>query len=296
MTETKRYVLVTPAKNEEKTLGFTIESVTNQTILPVEWIIVSDGSTDQTENIVKDTASKHPWVRLLALQPRGDRNFGAVVLATSKGVAALATADYDYIGLLDSDVRFQQNYFEEVMASFAQNPRLGLAGGVVIDAGTSRDRIPRNQQDVPGAVQFFRKECFDAIGQLLPVPEGGWDGLACAQARMKGFETRLLTNLVVDHLKPRNVSEGGWLRRRWQMGVRDYAVGYHPLFEFVKCFGRLCEKPFLLGGLAWWFGYCCAVVQRRPATVPMEVRAHLRREQMARLFGMVQPGTMRKAS
>jgi glycosyltransferase involved in cell wall biosynthesis len=278
------YVLVTPAKNEEATIAVTIASVVNQVVRPAEWVIVSDGSTDRTDEIVRAAALSHPWICLLPLPPRRQRSFAAVVQATEAGVRALTLASYSYIGLLDSDVRFQPDYFQKVLETFEASPQLGLAGGVVIDLGSPRDRLPRNRQDVPGAVQFFRRRCFEALNGLLAIPEGGWDGLTCARARMLGFETRLLTELVVDHLKPRNISEGGVLRRYWQMGVRDYAVGYHPLFESAKCLARLFDSPAFVGSSARWIGYCRAAFQRRERLVPPDLLRFLRAEQKQRLL------------
>lgn len=277
------YVLVTPVRDEVALIGRTIESVAGQSILPREWVIVSDGSTDGTDEIIREKAAVHPWIRLLALPPRSGRSFAAVVHNTIKGINFLGCKEYEFLGLLDSDVTFQSDYFELLLARFAANPRLGLAGGVVIDVGRPRDRFPRNREDVPGAVQFFRRECFEKMGGLIPIPEGGWDGMTCVQARMAGYETKLITDLVVDHHKPRNVGEGGAIRRKWQLGLRDYAVGNHPLFEAVKCLGRWSEPPFLLAAVAWWVGYCTAAVQRRQRIVPSNVIAQLRGEQMGRL-------------
>jgi biofilm PGA synthesis N-glycosyltransferase PgaC len=278
-----KYVLVTPARNEENTIGETIDSVLSQSVLPMEWVIVSDGSIDRTDEIVRAAVVNHAWVRLLRMSPRNKPSFAAVVRATDAGVRALSTTNYGYIGLLDSDVRFQKDYFERVLEYFKCWPRLGLAGGMVVDVGDSKKRMPRNQQDVPGAVQFFRRNCFEAIGSLLAIPEGGWDALTCARARMVGFDTRLLTDLVVDHLKPRNFSEGGMLQRKWKMGVRDYALGYHPLFEAFKAASRFGEEPFLAGGAAWWLGYCWAAIQRRERLVPRDLIEFVRGEQKNRL-------------
>ena len=277
------YVLVTPVRDEEATIGRTIASVVKQSILPAEWVIVSDGSTDGTDEIVRRASAEHPWIRLLRLEPRPGRSFAAVVHNTERGIRHLETSGYRFLGLLDSDVEFQADYFEQVMSRFHAEPKLGLAGGVVIDIGLPRDRFPRNRIDVPGAVQFFRRTCFEKIGGLVPIPEGGWDGMTCAMARMHGYETRLFTDLVVDHLKPRNIAEGNMVRRKWQMGVRDYAAGYHPLFEAVKCVSRLKDPPLVIGAAAWWVGYCTAVLQQRPRIVPPEVVAHIRSEQWERL-------------
>lgn len=287
------YVLVTPVRDEEATIGRTIESVLKQTVLPREWVIVSDGSTDGTDDIVRRAAKMNPWIRLLALTPRPGRSFAAVVYNTETGIRNLEFRDYAHLGLLDSDVEFQADYFERLMRRFATEPGLGLAGGVVIDIGLPRDRFPRNRIDVPGAVQFFRRECFERIDGLIPIPEGGWDAMSCAMARMHGYQTRLFTDLVVDHLKPRNVSEGGVVRRKWQMGVRDHALGYHPLFELVKCLGRLNDAPRVIGAMAWWTGYCTARLQRHPRMVSATVVEYIRREQMDRLRAMIRKGAWR---
>lgn len=281
------YVLVTPVRDEEKTIGLTIASVVAQTQRPREWIIVSDGSTDRTNEIVAEAAREHAWIRLLALPPRVGRDFAAVVKNTERGVRTLECQDYAFIGLLDSDVSFQSDYFEQLMQHFGRDARLGLAGGVVIDVGTPRDRLPRNRQDVPGAVQFFRRECFESLGGLIAIPEGGWDALTCAVARLRGYETRLVPELVVDHHKPRNIAHGGQLQRRWQLGIRDYGLGYHALFEFVKCCGKVHHHPFLFGAAAWWLGYCSALLRRRRRLIPSEIVDFVRREQSLRLRNLL---------
>ncbi len=281
------YVLVTPVKDEVGTIGKTIESVVGQTILPREWVIVSDGSTDGTDELILQAAAQHPWIILIQLPPRLTRSFAAVVENTERGIAALQTSDYKYLGLLDADVTFQPDYFEQLICHFDADPLLGLAGGVVIDIGTPRDRFPRNRLDVPGAVQFFRRRCFESLGGLIALPEGGWDALTCVVARMNGFKTRLCTELVVDHLKPRNISQGGIVRRKWQMGVRDYALGYHPLFELVKCAGRIAQHPFVFGAIAWWVGYCIAYLRRQERRIPRSLIEFVRTEQQERLLRLV---------
>lgn len=280
---TRSYVLVTPVRDEVATIARTIESVARQTIRPREWVIVSDGSTDGTNEAVEAASRSHGWIRLLSLPRRPGRSFAAVVHNTEAGVNALSCRDYQYLGLLDADLDFQVDYFETLISRFETNPRLGLAGGVVIDPGRPRNRFPRNRIDIPGAVQLFRRDCFERLGGLVAIPEGGWDCLTCAMARMSGFETRLVTDLIVDHLKPRNVSQGGTLRRVFQLGIRDYAIGYDPLFELFKCMGRISEPPLLVAALAHWFGYCVATVRRRPRVVPPHVIAFVQKEQRHRL-------------
>ena len=279
------YVLVTPVRNEEKFIERTIKSVIKQTVLPQKWVIVSDGSTDNTDPIVERYCATHAWIELIKLPQREFPSFAAVVENTTLGITKLAEMTYNYLGLLDSDLEFPKDYFELLIKEFEIDPQLGLAGGVAIDIGLPKDVLPRNKQEVPGALQFFRKECFEAIGGIIPVPEGGWDCLTCAMARMRGYTTRLVTHLIVDHLKPRNTIHGGALKRKWQMGVRDYILGYHPLFELVICTSRAFrERPIILGTMVWFLGYLFSFFKQSNNIVPKETIAYIRSEQLKRLF------------
>ena len=288
------YVLITPARNEEAFIGETLAAVNRQSVRPAEWIIVSDGSTDGTDRLVLEASAKWPWIRLVPLAPRDSHCFAAVVRATEIGLAALQTTDYEFIGLLDADVRFEPDYFARVLAAFEDSPTLGLAGGVVLDVGRPRHERPRNQMDVPGAVQFFRRECFESLGGLLAIPEGGWDALTCARARQLGYDTRLLMDLVVEHLKPRNAAKGGVFRRNWQLGARDRALGYHPLFEFIKCIARWNEAPVLAATTARALGFVSAGISGTPRLIPDDLRLFVQREQLTRLHNLLQlPKTSR---
>ncbi|RJQ80682.1 MAG: glycosyltransferase family 2 protein [Desulfobacteraceae bacterium] len=277
------YVLITPVKDEEALIGETIASVISQSILPLQWVIVCDGCTDRTEEIVRAATECCSWIRLICLPQRAERSFAAVVHAAEAGALAITVKDYHYIGLLDADLRFGPDYFERVIERFETNPRLGLGGGMVVDLGQPKDRSPRNRLNVPGAAQFFRRKCFEDLGGLIAIPEGGWDTLTCIQARMLGYETRLFTDLVIDHLKPRNISKGGMLRRMWQMGVRDYALGYHPVFEVFKCTGRLAKYPPVVGAVAWLAGYLAANLMRRKRLIPHNMLRFSEAEQLGRV-------------
>ena len=277
------YVLVTPTKDEEKTIGETLASVISQTIRPAEWVIVSDGSTDRTDSLIQAAMAEHAWITLIQLPPREGRCFGAVARATKLATERLSVRDYEFIGLLDSDLRFDPTYFQSVIAEFRANPKLGLAGGRVLDPGELPDLKPDNTWDVPGAVQFFRRKCFEALREIHAIPEGGWDMLTCVESRMNGFETALLTGLVVDHLKPRNIAHGGLISRRWQCGVRDYVLGYHPLFEAVKCLRRIRQNPVIISAASWWIGYVSAAITRKPRAIPPDLLAHIHQEQLHRL-------------
>jgi glycosyltransferase involved in cell wall biosynthesis len=282
----RAYVVVTPARNEEAYIQKTIDAMVRQTVLPREWVIVSDGSTDRTDEIVASAAASHPWIQLIRLPQRTAPCFSAVVENTEKGISSLREREYCYVCLLDADVSFQNDYFEILLRRFESEPDLGIAGGIIVDVGVRR-YLRRNEVDVAGAVQFFRRECFESLGGLVAIPEGGWDAVTCAVARMNGYKTQTIDELLVDHHKPRNISQGGWLRRTMQMGERDYALGYDPLFEFAKCVRRIFAPPMFIGSVAWWFGYCRAALQRRQRRIPPAVVSHVRSEQRRRLLDMI---------
>jgi GT2 family glycosyltransferase len=287
-TNEQGYVLVTPVRNEERTIEITIQSVLTQTIPPREWIIVSDESTDQTDAIVGRYAREFPWLRLVQLKDRPRRNFASVVFATESGIKSLRTPDYAFLGLLDADVRLPQDYYAQILSHFAADPRLGLAGGLVLDTVDGRrNRTRQCIRDVAGAVQFFRRDCFESLDGLMPLPEGGWDAITCVRARMNGFKTATFPELTVDHLKPRNSTEGNLFRRNWQMGVRDYVLASHPLFELVKCCARCLDSPPLVGALARLTGYGWAALNHRKRLLPVDVINYIRREQLTRLVPFI---------
>ncbi len=281
------YVLVTPAQNEEATVEITIRSVLSQTILPKEWIIVSDRSTDRTEELVKNYAASHDFIRLLRVDGQQGHSFASVVHATEAGLKALKAKDYAYVGLLDADVRFAPEYYEKLMQQFERDPKLGLAGGLVLDVGYSQRRPCQNLTEIAGATQFFTRACFESLGGLLAIPEGGWDAVTCVRARMNGFRTATFHELVMDHLKPRSSAYGNWWRKNWLMGARDYALGNHPAFEIAKCCGRVLEPPVLLGAAIRLCGYVCSALARKKRVLPDEIAAYIQREQMHRLCGLI---------
>lgn len=278
------FVLITPVRNEARTIATTIESVANQTVKPREWVIVSDASTDQTDEIVKSWASRLPFIHYLRLENRPDRAFSSVVFAIEAGLEALRARDYGFIGILDGDIRFAPDYYAQILDRFERNKKLGLAGGLALDVIDGKHvKQAQYLKDVAGAVQLFRRECFEALGGLIAIPEGGWDAITCIGARMNGYETQTFEEIIVDHLKPRNSGMGGWLTRKWIMGSRDYALGYHPLFEFFKCCSRTMEYPPVIGSITWWLSFGYATVLGKKRLLPEPVKNHVRKEQMERL-------------
>ena len=278
------YVLITPARNEAATIDMTIRSVLGQTVRPKEWVVVSDRSSDLTDEIVNRYASEHPFIHFVRIDGHGEHSFASVVRATETGIRALRYRDYSYLGLVDADVRFPPDYFERLIGEFGRDPRLGIAGGFVWDVvdGMTRN-VYQNLNEVAGATQFFKRECFESLGGLLAIPEGGWDAITCVQARMNGFKTVTFPELIVEHLKTRNLAHGNLLRRTWQLGVRDYVLGYHPLFLLAKCCSRCLEYPFVVAALCRLGGYCWAALAGHKPFPQPELVDYLRREQLRRL-------------
>lgn len=277
-----RYVLVTPARNEERHIGRTMAAVARQSALPERWVIVDDGSADNTSGVVRDMARRLPFVRLLSRPAGSGRCFGSKVRAFEAGVRELEEVEYDYIGILDADITLGQTYYETVMRRMEREPRLGLAGGVRrydLD-GRKRYRVLSKPWSVCGAVQFFRRQCFEDIGGFMPLKHGSEDALAEIMARMKGWEVRAFQDLVVHHHKRMGSGRGGILRARFREGQADSSLRTHPVYEAAKLLYRMVEKPYVVGSLSRLAGYCAGNPE---GCIPEDVAAYHRREQIERL-------------
>src|ERR1041384_5406293 len=230
------YVLITPARNEAQFLELTIQSVVQQTITPLRWVIVSDGSTDGTDDIVRRYAARYEWIELLALPERAQRNFAGKAAAVMAGYARLAGLDYGVIGNLDADTRLEKDYLESRVRKFAENPKLGVAGTPYREENATHDDSLKSRLDVSGACQMFSRECFEAIGGYPPIQSGGIDLVAVLQARAKGWETRRFDEMTCLH--HRNVGSGNEqnvFRRLLKRGRKDYLLGGDPVFEIFRC-------------------------------------------------------------
>ena len=289
------YVLITPARNEEENIEKTICSVLSQTILPKKWIIVSDGSTDRTDAIVKKFSTEHPWIQLVRMPEHRDRQFAAKVHCFEAGHRAVDGLTHDIIGNLDADITFEPDYFQFLLARFEENPRLGVAGTPFVELTSDTYNYNfANIEHVSGACQLFRKECFEEIGGYIPIKGGGIDWTAVTTARMKGWKTRTFTEKTCLHHRPIGTAEAGKLMAWFKHGKKDYFLGGHPVWEIFRSIFQMKSRPFLFGGLFLLSGYTWAMVSRMDRPIPKELVRFHRGEQMQRLKSILF-GTIRTA-
>ncbi len=280
----KSYALATAAYNEEKLIERVIESIVHQTVLPEKWVIVNDGSTDRTAEIVKRYADKHPFIELYTITEEHPRDLTAQVHAINRGFTQLKNVKCAFIGNLDADVTLDPDYFERLLEKFEEDPRLGLAGGFIHEEqeGEFQSRKSNVESSVAHAVQLFRRECLNDLGGYRPFTWAGADWYAEVSLRMKGWNVHSIPELRALHHRP--TGKGfGLFKYAYRGGVMDFYMGTHPLFETIKMTKRLVEKPYVVGAAVRFSGFVAAYCKRLPRQVPEEFMTYLRKEQMARI-------------
>ena len=289
-TTTNSYVLITPCRNEADYIEGTLRSVLAQTIRPKKWIIVSDGSVDRTEEIVEQYTQKHDFIQLMRRPSDQVRNFGSKVESIELAYAPLKGLEFDFVGNLDGDITFSSSYYANILSRFEQNERLGLAGGSRLDICNGRFvKADSARNSVSGAVQLFRRACFEAIGGYRKLSCGGIDAVAETMVRMHGWQVESFPDLVFYHHRPTGTANAGVIKARFKRGEQHYLLGYHPLFHLASCVFRLADYPFVVGGLANISGYVWAALRRRQKVVPSDFVHYLRREQRERLRSLLLP-------
>jgi glycosyltransferase involved in cell wall biosynthesis len=283
-TRLPAYVLITPARNEAAFIGQTIASVAAQSVRPVRWVIVSDGSSDGTNEIAGRAAAAHPWIEFVALPERAERNFVGKVSAFNAGLARLSGLEYEAIGNVDADISFEADYFEFLLGKLAADSRLGLVGTPYRDPfnGPNDYRFAAIEH-VTGPCQLFRRQCFEDIGGYMAVKGGAVDRIADIAARMKGWKTRTYPEKTYVHYRHTGTAEQNVLMAKFRDGAKDYSVGTSPVWESFRTVYQMTKRPFVVGSLMMASGYLWSAVQRIERPVPPEMVAFCRREQMQRL-------------
>jgi len=279
-----RYVVITPVRDEEEHLRSTIECMVAQTVQPIEWVIVNDGSTDATGSIIDEYANLHSWIKPVHRQNRGFRKAGGgVVDAFNDGRLGLTSTDWEFIVKFDGDLTFDSTYFEECFSEFRSDEKLGIGGGVICYVIDGRKRFEEAPSfHVRGATKIYRRACWVDIGGLLPAP--GWDTMDEVKANSVGWLTRSFPNLHLNHKRETGAADGTW-KTLVKYGRANYICGYHPLFMLAKCTSRLMQKPYLIGSAGLIYGFLSGYATKLPQVDDRVVIGYLRDQQLRRLLG-----------
>ncbi|NIR50634.1 glycosyltransferase family 2 protein [candidate division KSB1 bacterium] len=278
-----KYIIITPARNEEAYIEKTIQSIVSQTILPAKWVIVSDGSTDRTDKIVQQYMAGNPWINLVRMPDHRDRHFAGKVRCFNAGYESVKDLDFDIIGNLDADISFDQEYFQFLLNKFAEIPTLGVAGTPFVQDSSTYDYGFTNIEHVSGACQLFRRECFEDIGGYVPIKSGGIDWIAVTTARMKGWKTRTFTDKTCLHHRKIGTGNANILVARFRHGIKDYYLAGHPIWQLFRAVYQMKYKPYIIGGCTLFAGYLWAFLCRYARPVSKELMMFHRKEQMVRL-------------
>lgn len=279
------YLLVTAAHDEEAFIARTCAAVVAQSVRPVRWIVVDDASRDRTHDIVAQWRDQHPdLIDLVRIDRAPGRDFRNKVRAFEVGLAHARGLPHAFVGNLDADISFGPDYYERVLAAFHHEPALGIAGGMVSSCIDGRYVSQKVSLDsVAGAVQLFRRACFDQVGGYLPLPHGGIDAAAEIMARKLGWTVRTFPGLRVLEHRRTGTATTDPLSARWREGVRLYSLGYGMTFFLARCVRRSVERPVLIGSLAALNGYLASAMRGDPIVLPQEVVEFLRAEQRSKL-------------
>jgi poly-beta-1,6-N-acetyl-D-glucosamine synthase len=279
------YVIVSPVRNEAEYIERTINSVLSQTVRPAQWIIVDDGSTDRTDGMIEEAATQHPWIKAVHRKDRGVRRAGGgVIEAFYTGYKLLEDERWQYLVKLDGDVTFEPDYFERCFARFAEEPRLGIAGGLIcnlVNGVLCAESKVDPAFHVRGATKIYRRECWEGIGGLVQAV--GWDTVDELKANMLGWSTRTFRDIKIVHHRIAGAAYGTW--QNWvKNGRANYAVGYHPVFMLLKCISRVFERPYGIAALGLWTGFCSGYFKRIWRVDDPALIRYFRQQQLRRLL------------
>ena len=285
MIQDIKYVVITPVRDEEKHMEATIEAVAGQTIRPTEWVIVDDGSSDRTGDIIDQYAAKFSWISVVHRSNRGFRKSGGgVVEAFYDGYDRLRCNDWAFVVKLDGDLTFAGDYFEKCFEHFERDPKLGVGGGEIYhDVGGVQKLEANPKFHVRGATKIYRRDCWEAIGGLLRAP--GWDTIDEVKANMLGWKTYSFGELQLVHHRLTGTADG-LLRDRIKHGIACYVSGYDPLFVVASCVSRLIQKPYIAGSAAIFYGFIKGYWIRAPRVNDKQFIKYVRTQQLRRLCGL----------
>ncbi len=278
----KEYIIISPVRDEEEFVEITIESVVKQTIIPKKFIIVNDGSSDRTGEIIERWSEKVEWIEHINIPDRGKRDSaGGEITAFYEGYKRIKNSDWSYIVKLDGDLSFEEDYFENCLKRFENESRLGIASGEVFDVIDGVPSIVKAPDfHVRGAAKMYRRKCWEDIGGLLQIP--GWDTIDLMKAHQCGWITRTLKDIHVLHLNQTGSKYGLW-RNAVKNGQCNYNTGYEHLFMMLKCLKRVWSQPYFIDGLGLFWGYMIGHVKRNRIK-DKELLKYVKKQQIAFLL------------
>ncbi|HAB19434.1 MAG TPA: glycosyltransferase family A protein [Verrucomicrobiota bacterium] len=279
------YIVITPARNEQDNIVHTIESMVSQSLRPRRWIIVNDGSTDQTATLIDTAARNHPWISAVHRPDRGERKQGGgVVESFYDGFSRVGQEPWHFLVKLDADLSFGPNYFQRCLSKFSQDARLGIGGGDIVREVDGR-LVCEAPGDPPfhvrGATKIYRRECWDAIGGVIR--NTGWDTADELKANMLGFATYTFKDIPLRHHRATGSADGVW-KDSVKNGLGGYTAGYHPLFMLAKCIKRISVPPFFVCSAGLWWGFCQGYLTRAPQIADPALISYVRNQQLNKLL------------
>lgn len=280
----KKYIIITPVKNEEKYINETLQSIKNQTLQPYKWIIVNDSSTDRTKEMIENYTKDYDPIMLKNLANRGEkrRRGKGVVELFYTGFNLIKDDDFDYVVKLDGDLRLPTDFFEKIIFKFEKNPALGIASGVSYIQKKGkwiRERAAKGY--TYGETKVYRKQCFKDIGGL--VPNMGWDGIDHIKAVMRGWQASSFDDIIFYHLRPEGKGTGR-IKAAYEEGICCYFMGYHPVFLILRSVKRSLHYPYIIGGLTMMLTYFnCTLFNKNRIDDPEFIK-FLRKNQLQRIL------------
>ncbi|MFT3915032.1 MAG: glycosyltransferase [Anaeromyxobacteraceae bacterium] len=279
----RRYLLVSPCRDEAGYIRRTLDSVAAQTLTPALWIVVDDGSTDETPAILAEYAARLPWLKIVRRADRGKRKVGpGVIEAFYAGLEGVRLEDYDYVCKLDMDLDLPKGYFEGLVLRMEAEPRLGTTSGkpwfVHPKTGALEPEVAGDEMSV-GMTKFYRVRCFQEIGGF--VRQVMWDGIDCHRCRMLGWLAESVNDeaLRFVHLRPQGASHKGIWTGRQRAGFGQWFMGTSPLYYLAVAVFRLPKHPVVIGSLAQLWGYVKSWLTGAPRYEDVEFRRFVRRYQ-----------------
>jgi glycosyltransferase involved in cell wall biosynthesis len=285
-----RYLLVTPAKNEGDNLAEVIRSVLSQTYKPALWIIIDDGSTDDTFRIAKEASCSHAWIYAHQLPPQPwdiGIHYSEVLKIGFDYIQKIASAreiSYEFLGVLDADIILQRDYMEQLIRRFHEDQLLGIASGGIYYRRGNREYWEKSNLEWPrGAARLWRRECFEQTGgiSISYAP----DAVACVKAKLKGWKTRQFPELHAVQLRRTHAGAGLW-RGYFTRGKGSYFLDYHPIHVILRAIKDSLRWPFYQG-IAYVFGYIYAALKERKKIDDMQVKYYFRSQRLTEILSEI---------